>query len=101
VSKKYSQLNAMLAISKASFRSILRSPSAVVFTLAFPLIFILVFGFISGGGINLWVALDSTSDTKNPIFDSIATMKGIHLVPGLSDQDIQRDLQKGKFDAVL
>ncbi|MBP7166391.1 MAG: ABC transporter permease [Bacteroidia bacterium] len=101
MSKKYSQLNAMLAISKASFRSILRSPSAVVFTLAFPLIFILVFGFISGGGINLWVALDSTSDTKNPIFDSIATMKGIHLVPGLSEEAIQRDLQKGKFDAVL
>ena len=42
--QKYSQTKAMLAIAKASLRSIMRSPSAVVFTLAFPLIFILVFG---------------------------------------------------------
>lgn len=48
--KPYSQLTAMLSITKASFRSILRSPSAVVFSIAFPLIFILVFGFIKVGG---------------------------------------------------
>jgi len=38
----YSQLRAMWAITKASLRSILRSPSAVVFSFAFPFIFILV-----------------------------------------------------------
>ncbi len=43
---KYSQLRAMFAITRASFRSITRSPSAIVFTLLFPLIFIIVFGFI-------------------------------------------------------
>jgi ABC-2 type transport system permease protein len=47
---KYSNTRATLAIAKASFRSILRSPSAVVFSLAFPLIFILVFANIGGGG---------------------------------------------------
>jgi len=48
--KPYSNTKATLAIAKASFRSILRSPSAVVFTLAFPLIFIIVFANIGGGG---------------------------------------------------
>jgi hypothetical protein len=47
----------MFAIARASFRSITRSPSAVVFTLAFPLVFILVFGFIGGGGISVHVAV--------------------------------------------
>ena len=65
--KNYSQIKAMLAIARASFRSILRSPSAVVFTLLFPLIFILVFGFINGGGLSLDVALDERSDTRNPV----------------------------------
>ncbi len=46
----YSQIKAMLAITRASLRSILRSPSAVIFSIAFPLIFILVFGFLSSGG---------------------------------------------------
>jgi ABC-2 type transport system permease protein len=49
MSKPYSQLTAMLSITRASFRSIIRSPSAVVFSIAFPLIFILVFGFMSNG----------------------------------------------------
>ncbi len=99
--RPYSQIKAMMAIAQASFRSIVRSPSAVVFTLAFPLVFILVFGFISGGGVSLYVALDKESDVKNPLFDSIATMQGIHLVPGLSDDVIASELERGKFDAIL
>jgi ABC-2 type transport system permease protein len=55
--KKYNNLTATLALAKASFRSIMRSPSAVVFTLAFPLIFILVFGFLGGGGTRIDVGV--------------------------------------------
>ena len=91
----------MMAIARASFRSIMRSPSAVVFTLLFPLIFILVFGFINGGGIRLDVALAGESDLKNPVFDSIASMQGIHLVPGLTKVEIDHNLQKGDIDAII
>lgn len=101
VQKSYSQLRAMMAIARASFRSILRSPSAVVFTLAFPLIFILVFGFISGGNLKLFVALDGESDIKNPLFDSIVRMEGLHIVPGLKNEVIESELQRGKIDAIL
>ncbi|HNL65926.1 MAG TPA: ABC transporter permease, partial [Ferruginibacter sp.] len=48
--QKYSQVRAMLAITKASLRAIFRSPSAVVFSFAFPFVFILVFGFIGNSG---------------------------------------------------
>ena len=44
----YSQAKAMLAITRGSLRATFRSPSAVIFSIAFPLIFILVFGFIGG-----------------------------------------------------
>lgn len=101
VQQNYSQLKAMMAITRASFRSILRSPSAVVFTLAFPLIFILVFGFISGGNMKLFVAIDGSSDVQSPLFDSIVRLQGLHLVPGMSPEEIESDLQRGKIDAVL
>ena len=48
--QQYSQVRAMLAIARASFRSIIKNPSAVIFSILFPLIFIVVFGFIGGGG---------------------------------------------------
>ncbi len=76
----YSQIKAMLAITKASLRSIFRSPSAVVFSIAFPLIFILVFGFLSSGGnINVTVAMDAKSDTLNPVYTSIKKIAGFNV----------------------
>lgn len=44
--KKYSQYRAIIALSRGAFKAILRSPSTVVFSLAFPLIFILGFVFL-------------------------------------------------------
>jgi ABC-2 type transport system permease protein len=65
---RYSQFKAMLAITRGSLRAIFRSPSAVLFSIAFPLIFILVFGFIGGSGkISVSVAFTAASDTSKPI----------------------------------
>ena len=69
----YSQLKAMLAITKASLRGQFRSPSAVLFSFAFPFIFILVFGFIGkNAGVPVYkVALAKNCDTTNALYDSI------------------------------
>lgn len=91
----------MLAIARASFRSILRSPSAVVFTLLFPLIFILVFGFIKGGGVSLDLALDSKSDLNNPLFQGMANIPAFHINPGLSSAEQEKELLKGDIDAII
>lgn len=101
IMEKYSQIKAMWAISRASFRSITRSPSAVVFTLLFPLIFILVFGFINGGGISLDAALDPESDLNNPVMEALIKTEGVHLIPGMSKSDIERQLEKGELDAMV
>ncbi|MBE7172759.1 MAG: ABC transporter permease [Williamsia sp.] len=97
----YNQFKAMLAITKASFRSILRSPTSVVFNIAFPLIFILVFGFIGGGSrISLHVSFNKNADTSNAIYQAIKSVSGISIVQE-EDKKIQEDLEKGRLDAVI
>lgn len=99
--KEYSQLRAMMAITKASLLATFRSPSAVVFSIAFPLIFILVFGFIGGGSrISINVAFDKNTDTANPIYPVIKNIAGIKIIKK-SDVEIQEDLEKGRITAVV
>lgn len=91
----------MLAITKASLRSIFRSPSAVIFSIAFPLIFILVFGFLSSGGnINVNVAMNPTSDTSNPVYAVIKNVSGFKFIQG-DTAKIQSELSKGRITALL
>ncbi|GAB2684573.1 ABC transporter permease [Mucilaginibacter koreensis] len=99
--KPYSDFKATLAIAKASFRSITRSPSAVVFTLAFPLIFILVFGFIGGGSITVDVGLAKSSDTINPVYQALKGTSVVRLVRDINPTEAQSRLQKGTLDAVI
>ncbi len=100
--KHYSNIRATLAIAQASFRSIIRSPSSVVFTLLFPLIFILVFGFISGGGvISVDVGLAKTNDTINPVYQGLKRVGVIHLIHTQTEQEMKTNLQKGTIDAIM
>ncbi|MBE9584093.1 ABC transporter permease [Mucilaginibacter sp. JRF] len=98
---KYDHVGATLAIARASLRSILRSPSSVVFTLAFPLIFILVFGFIGGGGVKVDVGVAPGTDTVNPIYKALEQTAIIKLHKGLDTQSLNKNLSKGSLDAVL
>lgn len=99
--KNYSQFRAMLAITKASFRSITRSPSAVVFTLLFPLIFILVFGFISGGGFSVEVGVYKNSDKNNPVYMGIKNISSIHVIEDMGDEEFMQNLKKGSLDGII
>jgi len=92
----------MLAITRASFRAILRSPSAVVFSIFFPLIFILVFGFIgNSGGPSYRLVLGTGSDTSNVILDSLRTFKNVRFVSYDSQEELYSDLNKGRITGVL
>ena len=97
----YSQIRAMLAITKGSLRAIFRSPSSVVFSIAFPLIFILVFGFIgSGGKINVNIAFDENSDTVNPVYLGLKNIPGIK-VSSKTGLALKEDLEKGRITALV
>lgn len=99
--RPYSQVRAMLAITKASFRSIFRSPSAVVFSFAFPLIFILVFGFVGGNSrISMKISFTKQSDTTNPVFLALKNIEGIIIV-NKPEKELAEDLERGRITAIV
>src|ERR1700749_1668817 len=99
--KSYSNFRATMAIAKASFRSIIRSPSAVVFSLAFPLIFIIVFANLGGGGVTVDVGVAKTCDTINPIYQTLKKVSVVHLVTDQSTDDMEKNLSKGNVDVII
>ena len=101
--KPYNQWRAMLAITKASFRSIFRSPSAVAFSFGFPLIFILVFGFIGGGGGGpvYKIAFDKGNDSSNALYDSLVSSKNIKVVTYADTASLETDLVKGRLTGIV
>ena len=101
MSKPYNHTRATLALAKASFRSIMRSPSAVIFTLAFPLIFILVFGFMGGGRIQVNLAIEPGSDLNNPVISALEQVAIIRLHKDKNNEEIESSLEKGNLDAAI
>ena len=101
--KKYSNTRATLAIALASFRSIIRSPSAVVFSLAFPLIFIVVFANIGGSPVTVNVGLAKTCDTTSAdsIYQHLKQVPVIHFVKNQSTAEMATNLSKGDIDAII
>ena len=101
MNRSYNQFRAMMAITKGSLTAVFRSPSAVVFSFIFPLIFILVFGFIGGTGkIAVRVAFDRQSDTANIIYQQLKTIPGLSIIEKDSIET-GRDLEKGRLSAIL
>lgn len=98
---QYSNFRATMAIAVASFRSIIRSPSAVVFSLAFPLIFIVVFANIGGSPVTVEVGVAKTCDTANIVYKSLKTVKLVNLITDQSTRNMSKNLSKGSIDAIL
>ena len=98
----YSQSKALWAITRASFKAIFSQPTAIVFSLLFPIIFILIFGaFGNGGGSSYRVALEPGSDTTNDFFKSLQKDEGIRLVNYTDTALLSSDLEKGQLTAIL
>jgi len=97
----YNQLTAMLAISKASLRAILRSPSAIVFSFGFPMIFLLVFGFIGGGGTSVSFALKNQADSNNYVIRGLLRSPIINLETEKDSISLRKELEKGRIAAVI
>jgi ABC-2 type transport system permease protein len=101
MNKQYSNFRATMAIARASFRSIIRSPSAVVFSLAFPLIFIVVFANVGGGGVTVDVGVAKTCDTTGPVYQTLKKIPVVHLITNQSADQMAKNLSKGNMDVIL
>src|SRR3989337_1229811 len=102
MSKSYSQSRALWAITRASFKAIFAQPISIVFSLLFPIIFILIFGAFGNNGVPLQkIAIRPGSDTANAMFDSLKANQFVRLAR-YTDMAIMKDeLVKGKLTGIL
>jgi ABC-2 type transport system permease protein len=97
---QYNQWKAMLAISKASLTSIFRSPSAVIFSFLFPIIFILVFGFLSSSSPVIKIVFDPASSNDNDLYKSIIEKKNLKIIVATKEKALD-ELSRGHITAIL
>lgn len=96
------QLYAALALSKASLIATLRSPTSVVFSLLFPIIFIVVFGsMVNNSIVQLKICLSPDCDTNNAIYKAITKISNITIDSSLSETEAVNALQKGRLTAIV
>lgn len=96
-------MNALLLLTVANIKSFTRDRAALFWTLAFPLIFVVLFGSIFSGGNNQrtigFADLDGTpaSATLSAAFGAV---DGVKLVDG-SEVDLVARMKKGEVSAVI
>lgn len=102
MSHPYSQSKALWAITKASFKAIFAQPISIVFSLLFPIIFILIFGAFGNSGVSTQkIAIRPGSDTSNAIFDSLKANKFVRLTRYTDTSMMRDELEKGKLTGIL
>ena len=102
MSKPYSQSRALWAITRASFKAIFSNPSAIIFSVLFPIIFILIFGaFGSGGGVSYRIALSPESDTTEGYYTGLKQIPGVRIVKYADTVARNKDLVRGRLTAIV
>ncbi len=96
------QVKAAFAISKYSLLATLRSPTSIVFSLLFPIIFIVVFGSINvGKAPDMKLAIAPDCDTNSMVYKAIKAIPGVSFSKDLSKPAQENGLKKGSIAALL
>ncbi len=91
----------MLAITRASLKSMFKSPQAVFFSLFFPIVLIAIFGALGGNrGISVDIAFTKTSDTANAVYQVIKNIPVLH-VENANEAELLDRLKKGRITALV
>lgn len=100
--QKYSQAKALWAITRASFKAIFSQPTSVVFSLLFPIIFILIFGAFGNNGAPTYrIAFEPGSDTTNGFYAALKMNPVLKFINYSDFMSLNKDLDKGQLSAVL
>ena len=96
-------MNALLLLTLANIKSFTRDRSALFWTLAFPLIFVVLFGSIFSGGTNQrsigFADLDGSPGSAQ-LRAAFSTVDGVKLVDG-SEADLVAQMRKGEVSSVI
>lgn len=99
---QYNNMRAMRALIKASLQAMLKSPSAIIFTIAFPLTLIVVFGFLrNGSGVSIKVASAPGSDTTCEAYQVLRRVDAIKWVATNDSGGVNKLLQQGDIVATV
>ncbi len=98
-------MNALSRLTVANIRSYVRDRAAVFWTLAFPLIFIFMFGFIfQGGGTSAvtlaWVDEDGSA-ASGQLHAAFAAADGVKLTDGGARASAETSMKTGDVDAIV
>lgn len=89
-----------LNLQSAALKEYFRNKEALFWTLVFPLIFLVIFGwFDTGNSVNAYIAVvdDSNSQFSDQIVESLQSIDGIGITKEYSSvEDAQSDLEKSK-----
>ncbi|MBM3412280.1 MAG: ABC transporter permease [Bacteroidetes bacterium] len=98
----YSQSRAMLAIVKASFQAIMANPSALVFSVVFPILFVIIFGaFRQDKGAQYKIAIQSGSDTTHAFYQALIKNPLVRIVRFTDSVSLRQSLLRGKLTGVV
>ncbi|RYZ57656.1 MAG: hypothetical protein EOO14_10735, partial [Chitinophagaceae bacterium] len=95
---QYSQLKAMLAVTKASLLATFRSPQSIFFSLFFPIVLIWIFGSLAGGGSapSVDVAFEKGIDSSSILYQQLAHDPFLQFVDP-AEKDVEDELRKGRI----
>ena len=97
-------MSALLALTRANIRSYTRDRAALFWTLAFPLIFIFMFGFIFQGGnqsrLKLGWADQDATPAATQLREAFASQPGTELIDSSKDDALAK-MRQGDVDAVI
>jgi ABC-2 type transport system permease protein len=97
-------MNALLALTVANIKSYVRDRAALFWTLAFPLIFIFMFGFIFQGGGGGGLTIGWVDDDASPASEQLRTAftaSGTTDLVAATEADALAQMQDGEVDAVI
>jgi ABC-2 type transport system permease protein len=99
---RYSNITAMAALIRASLLSTFKNPSAIIFAIAFPMVFILVFGFLGGDKMfTLGVAPAPGTDTTTGLYQSLKANKMLKWVSIDEEKGVKKMLSEGDIVALV
>ncbi|HEY3165309.1 MAG TPA: ABC transporter permease [Candidatus Limnocylindrales bacterium] len=96
-------MRALVNLTIANIRSFTRDRAALFWTLAFPLIFVVLFGSIFSGGNNdrsIGFADEDASPASGQLASAFGAVSGVKLVDGTAD-DLLAKMRKGEVAAVI
>jgi ABC-2 type transport system permease protein len=96
-------MNALLLLTVANIKSFVRDRAALFWTLAFPLIFVILFGSIFSGGNNrrsIGFADADVTPASAQLRGAFGSIEGVTVVPG-DEADLVARMRKGEISAVI